>query len=277
MKHIVPLLLVVGLTACSSIDLPTVDQSRIRITRLTRELKRAESPLQRYEQRITTRRDVSTSMKIEVLNRVLAALASHRSDDITVHFPPTRPLLEERKSIFGIQYTNRLDIDTGTVRLNLRHAFIIAQQQDELHIAIQLEGQGSIAVSGKYTGIPASSMPRVELALDDTVAFRLEAGKKPGTLTLSPQRKTTFLIATLHVSLLGWEIPWEERVPLQIEELIPAVELPSLISTSLRIPMPAHSYSDSRYEFVSIPIQLRNTGTLITSENIRFDTDILLR
>ncbi|PLX32909.1 MAG: hypothetical protein C0600_01380 [Ignavibacteria bacterium] len=226
---------------------------------------------------MASERDISTAIKLSVLNTVLGALASQRSDDLIVVFPPTRPLLEERKSVLGIRYTNRLDIDTGTVRLNLRRASIVSQRSDALNIALELEGEGKIAVSGRYTGIPASSQPRVELVLRDTIAFRLRAGTRPGTIALYPQRRSVFLTATLHVSLLGWEIPWEERIPLQVEELISPVEIPALISTSIRIPMPARSFSDTRYEFVDTPVSLSNTGTLITPDAIRFDADVTFR
>ena len=94
MKILSFLLVIAAFTACSSIYLPTVEQSRARIDRLGGVLRRAESPLIRYEQRMASERDISTAIKLSVLNTVLGALASQRSYDLIVVFPPTRPLLE---------------------------------------------------------------------------------------------------------------------------------------------------------------------------------------
>ncbi|PLX23492.1 MAG: hypothetical protein C0600_14715, partial [Ignavibacteria bacterium] len=70
MKILSFLLVIAAFTACSSIDLPTVEQSRARIDRLGGVLRRAESPLIRYEQRMASERDISTAIKLSVLNTV---------------------------------------------------------------------------------------------------------------------------------------------------------------------------------------------------------------
>ncbi|MCB2206411.1 hypothetical protein KQI65_16830 [bacterium] len=262
--------------ACSSIDLPTVEQSERRIGDLRERIASGDATLDLYAKRYGQQTDGSVSLRSDVLNRLFGALASARSDDVVVGFPPTRPLLQEKKSILGIRYTNRLDIDSGRVAVNLKEARLLAVRGDELRVLLDMEGSGRIAVSGTYTGISASSSPRIELSLRDTVAFRVRTAKD-GQLLLEPRRKLVQLLATLHVSLLGWEIPWTEEIPLQVTDIIDPVCLPSMIATEIKLPVPATTYGDRNYEFVAHPVEFLNTRVRLGAERLTWQFDCVFR
>lgn len=262
--------------ACSSIDLPTEADSRARIARLEKSIADAERPLELYARRFESPRDVVVTLRSDMVNRLFGSLASARSDDVTIAFPPTRPLLQERKSIFGIQYVNRLDIDSGTVMLNLREAKLLLPRRDELRVLLVMEGNGRIGVSGKYTGISATSSPRIALSLRDTVSFSLEGGKK-GDIMLVPLRKTMLLTATFHVSLLGWEVPWTEEIPLQVEDLIAPIALPAMVAAEIKLPVPAKEYGDRNYEFVSQPVEIRDAVITLQSRELTYMFDCRFR
>jgi len=266
------ILLSLLLSACSSIDLPSQEESEAKIRRLRTEIARAEQPLHIYERRFRGERDAVSTLRTDVVNRIFGAVASQRSDDLIIAFPPTRPLLSERKSVLGIRYTNHLDIDSGVVTLNLRRAELVSTRGSALRVLLEIEGAGRISVSGRYTGLPASSSPRIALSLRDTVSMDLQAGKD-GTLMLVPRRGEVMLHATLYVKLAGWEIPWNEDIPLRIDELLAPVSLPALISTSIKLPVPAREYSDESYEFVDVPIRLRDPVLFLEGDRIRYTFD----
>ncbi|MDX9759843.1 MAG: hypothetical protein RBU27_11850 [Bacteroidota bacterium] len=264
------------LSACSSIDLPTVEESDARIARLRSDLARAEAPLRSYAQRLTPRKDMKTAIDPEVLNRVLKAVATHRSDDMRIVFPATRPLLEERKQILGFHYTNRLDIDSGAVTLNLRRAELRGVRGGVVRALLELEGTGRIAVSGKYGGVPASASPRIELSLKDSITFRVKTNEK-GAISLIPARQTVLLSTTFHVSLLGWEIPWNEKTPLQLDELLQPITMPGILAGEITLPAPAREYSSGRYEFVSVPVVIRRTEAGTANGRIEIQADVEYR
>ena len=269
---LLPLLLV----GCSSIDLPTVEESRARIERRTAEIAAAEVPLGAYAQRYTSRSDGTVTVRGSVFNALFAALASSRSDDVLIAFPPTRPLVRERKSIFGISYTNHLDIDSGRVSLNLRSAQLLPIRGQRLRVLLDLEGEGRIFMSGKYTGIGATASPRIQLALRDTVALRVRAGEN-GSMQFVPEPGIIMLEATLHVNLLGWEVPWTEDIALKATDILPPVSLPAFFGAEIKIPVPAASYGDRNYEFVARPVDIRDSRVVLEGDRMTWLFDCVFR
>jgi hypothetical protein len=260
--------------ACSSMDLPSVEESNRRIRMLQRSLVDAERPLNILQQRYRTQRDLATTLRLSAVNRIARALAAQRTDDLVITFLPTRPLLEERKSMLGIAYVNRLDIDSGRVTLDLRRFEFISGQRHALDAVIALEGEGRIAVSGRYTGLSASASPRIRLTLHDTVRFDLSAGPNGGFI-LTPRPRRVMLRTVFRVSLLGWDVPWSEDIPLEIHNLLPALSVPSMFEAALRFPVPAASYSVRNYDFHEIPLLLDRSlidlrdGILMYHANVR--------
>jgi hypothetical protein len=276
-RHWVLLILAaVVFSACSSIDLPTVEESQRRIAQRSRDIAAAETPLDAYARRFESGSDGVVTLRTDVVNRLFAAIASSRSDDADIVFPPTRPLLQERKSIFGIQYTNRLDIDSGTVQLNLRRAQLLPARGRLLRLLLEMEGAGRIAVSGKYTGIRGTSSPRIQLALRDTVSLAVLPGAN-GAWQLVPQRGTLLLEATLHVSLLGWEVPWKEEIPLRVEDVLTPVTLPAFFAAEIKIPVPADTFGDRNYEFVAHPVEFRDTHIVVGEQGLTWQFNCVFR
>ena len=193
-----------------------------------------------------------------------------------IGFPATRPLLEERNSVLGISYRNYLDIDSGLVTLNLRRAELRGLRKGALRVFLELEGEGRIAVSGKYTGIPASSSPRIELSLRDTVTLLVRSDPKGG-IVLAPAKQTVKLSTTFHVKLLGWEIPWNEQTPLQLDELITPIAMPAILSGEIALPAPAREYSSSRYEFVTVPVEVKRAEAGTDGGRIEIQADVEYR
>jgi hypothetical protein len=275
--HILLFLLLAALfTACSSIDLPTAEESEARIARLSSDLARAEAPLRAYERRFALKRDMRTIIDPAVINRVLRAVATQRSDDMRIGFPATRPLLEERKDLLGIAYTNRLDIDSGLVTLNLKRAELRGLRRGAIRVYLEMEGEGRIAVSGRYAGLPGKASPRIELSLRDTVTLLMKSGQDGG-LTLSPAKQKVKLLTTFHVNLLGWEIPWREETVLQLDELLQPITMPGMLAGEIKLPAPAREYSTGRYEFVTIPVNIGNTEVITENDRITIQADVKYR
>jgi hypothetical protein len=275
--HILLFLLLAALfTACSSIDLPTAEESEARIARLSSDLVRAEAPLRAYERRFALKRDMRTIIDPAVINRVLRAVATQRSDDMRIGFPATRPLLEERKDLLGIAYTNRLDIDSGLVTLNLKRAELRGLRRGAIRVYLEMEGEGRIAVSGRYAGLPGKASPRIELSLRDTVTLLMKSGQDGG-LTLSPAKQKVKLLTTFHVNLLGWEIPWREETVLQLDELLQPITMPGMLAGEIKLPAPAREYSTGRYEFVTIPVNIGNTEVITENDRITIQADVKYR
>ncbi|MBR9979023.1 MAG: hypothetical protein KFH87_13130 [Bacteroidetes bacterium] len=260
--------------ACSSIDLPTVKESDERIRFLDEALAGAEEPLRFYERRYSPQRDLRTTMDVRMLNRMLRAVATQRSDDLRVAFLPTRPLLKERKHVFGVSYVNRLDIDSGLVRVDLRSAEITGLAHGVARMRIDLRGEGQLAVSGRYTGIPARATPRVGLSLNETVTMHIRPGERGG-IVLTPSAQTIALHTTFHVNLLGWEIPWKEETQLELDDILAPIHLPDIIAGEISLPRPAREHQTSNVEFEAVPVRLKHASAGTEAGRVVFQGDVV--
>ncbi|MBI2427342.1 MAG: hypothetical protein HYV29_00825 [Ignavibacteriales bacterium] len=52
------------------------------------------------------------------------------------------------------------------------------------------------------------------------------------------------------INLLGWSIPYYREIPLQSDELIKPVLIPSALRSEIVFPLPAAQYGEQRLEFV---------------------------
>ncbi len=261
--------------ACSSMDLPTVEESNNRIAALRRSLADAEKPLNMLQQEYRNPRDLSMTLKIPAVNRIGKALVSQRTDDLIITFLATRPLVEERKSVLGIQYVNRLDIDSGRVVLDLRRFEFLESQKQRIEAAIALEGEGRLYVSGRYTGVPASASPKIQLTMRDTVRFNLTAGKN-GAFVLTPRPGRLLLHAVFRINLLGWEVPWSEDIPLEIHKLIPPMTIPSFFDAAMKFPVPSSEYSVKNFQFESVPLKLGDSVLDVRDGKLIYRADVKL-
>lgn len=276
MRRVIVLPFVLLLASCSSLDLPTVEESQKRIASLQSMLPSVEAPITDFEKRFRMRNDLSLALRIDALNRVSKAIATQRSDDMTITFLATRPLMEEKKSVLGISYTNRLDIDSGRVVLNLRRFEFLESRGGQLTAALELSGQGRLHVSGKYTGVPGSASPAIDLSLRDTVRFDLLAGDN-GSMQLKPRPRRVLLKATFRVNFLGWDIPWSEDIPLEFHKLLQPMTIPSVFDAAMNFPLPPENYSVKSYEFERVPLRLENTVIDVLSDRLLLRADVHFR
>jgi hypothetical protein len=276
MKRLLMLLAPVALfAACSSMNLPTAEESARRIASLRSVLSDAERPLHVLQQQYRTQRDLGMTLRLSAVNRISKALVQQRTDDLLITFLATRPLLEERKSVLGITYTNRLDIDSGRVLLDLRRFEFIESRRRGLEAVLALEGDGRLHVSGRYTGVPGSVSPKIQLSLRDTVRFTLTAGYN-GAFVLTPVRDRIMLRAVFRINLLGWEVPWSEDIPLEVEKLLPVLTIPSFFDAAMKFPVPASDYSVKNYHFESVPMKLRESIIDVRDGKMMYRADVKL-
>ena len=272
-RLLLPLCVCVLFAACSSMDLPTVEESNKAIARLERSLADVDKPLQLLQQQFRTPRDLGISIRIDAINRIAKALVSQRTDDMTIIFLATRPLVVERKSLLGIDYVNRFDIDSGRVVLDLRRFEFLETRGKRLDAILTLEGEGRLHVSGRYTGVPGSASPKVHLSVRDTIRFELSAGRN-GAFVLTPTRRRVLLAAIFRIDMLGWDVPWSEDIPLDVHKLIPPLTIPSMFDAAMKFPVPAASYAARNYEFETIPLRLGDSILEIREGALMYRADV---
>ena len=254
--------------ACSSVELPTTEESRHAITLNATRLDSADRAIRAAAAPVPGGADLVLRVQGGALNRMMRALADTRSDDVRLSFLPTRPLVKEEKSILGISYVNTLDIDSGSVLLNLTTLRFDKLEHNRLEAELGIEGHGRIAVSGRHTGIPAGAHPDIDLRLRENIAFDLR-GTDTGTIVLRPIPKTLMLKARFTVKLLQWGIPWNEDIPLQIEELVKPLVLPVALRTEIGFPVPSSETQSGAFEFV--PHLLSFTNSVVTARGNAFE------
>ncbi len=113
----------------------------------------------------------------------------------------------------------------------------------------EIEGTGTIRVSGKYSGVMAGSSPQVHFYLDEQIQFVVTAADSD-YIRLNPVPKTVLLKTKITINLLGWNVPYYQEIPLQAADLIKPVLIPSALRSEIVFPIPASQYGDQRLEYV---------------------------
>ena len=152
-------------------DLPSMEESQKSIINFKQRIDSLNNGEVFKKITLPEGKDFITRINISILNRILEAFANKRNNDLTVNFLPTCPLFSEDKSILGISYTNYLNIDNGFVNTNLKKFRFDKFEYNKVYATLEVEGIGNISVSGKYTGIPASVSPQVELYLYESIVL----------------------------------------------------------------------------------------------------------
>lgn len=191
--------------------------------------------------------DLVLRVRMSAFNHILTVLVNNRSDDTRLIFNGNRPWIEERKIIFGIPYTNYLNIDGGEVVLNIEDFHFQSFSENILTASLRIAGHGNIQVSGKYLGILASSSPDIEISMNESIQFSIATGDT-GEIILKPIPKPVLLNIKILVKLLEWKIPWSERQTFALEDVIKPIRIPAAIKSSLNFPVPS---DDPREKFRS--------------------------
>ncbi|MBI5648252.1 MAG: hypothetical protein HY962_15075 [Ignavibacteriae bacterium] len=264
------------LAACSSVHLPTVEQSRAETVRHAARLDSAEARVRAAGAVVPGGADLVTRVRMDALNRITRAFVYVRSDDVRLRFLPTRPLVKAEKSILGISYTNTLDIDSGAVVLNLAQFRFDRFENNRLEADLVIEGHGRIAASGRYTGIPASAKPDIDLSLNERIAFDVRA-TDTGTAVLKPVSRTLMLKARFTVTLLEWGIPWNQDIPIQLSEIMQPLVIPLALRTEVAFPVPSQKVNAGSFEFVPHLLEFSHASVSARSNVLEFRTAIGFR
>ncbi len=265
---------VLGLFAgCSSVNLPSTEESRKKIADLSPLLGTENFLINRITANLPIGSDITAHIRMAAFNTILSAFTKARKDDITINFPPTRPFYSEQKSILGINYTNQLDINSGQVVMDIKSFSFDKLDQNKIDATLEIEGKGNISVSGKYTGIPASVSPEIDLYLKEGITFDVQL-TDTGTVVLKPQSKTLLLKTKFSIKLLEWKIPWNQDIPLQLTDLMKPVTVRLALMTEIWFPLPASKAGADKLEYVPYYLQLSKTSVGIKNGVLESKTDV---
>lgn len=261
------------LSSCASLELPTVEEAQAAINRSTPHLVRAERAIDAYALRLPSGSDFITRMRLSMFNRLFGALAGNRSDDVRIAVRPTPALFSEKKSTLGIEYENMLNIDTGTVTMNLRTLRIERMERDRIDARLVIEGEGDLSVSGRYLGIPARANPDIRGSLDETISFDAVPSDS-GAMVLRPVDKQLTLRLTFTVALLQWRVPWTQDVPIRVSDLIKPMILPSAMRAEFPLPVPSDTPGGDQFVRVPHTLELRRGAVSASRGVLEFRTDV---
>ncbi len=257
----------------SSVNIPSTEESQQKIAEIK---PRLDSLIERINQQTTTLpggHDLISRTRISAINTLLARVANRTLADIHINFLPTRPLWKEEKTVFGISYTNFVDVDTGALKIDLKKFLFTSFSNNIINAQIEIEGTGSIGVSGKYTGVTARSTSQVRFYLDEDIQFSVSAADSD-YIKLVPTPKTVILKSKVTISLLGWNIPYYKEIPLQATDLVKPVLIPSALRSEIIFPLPAAQYGSQRLEFVKRYLRFSKSSVRANDNGLEYRSNI---
>lgn len=268
------IVLILSIFGCaSSPKFPSITESQQKIKILTPKLDSLDRLISAKVPQSPAGFDIFTRFKREAMNRILSAFAQNRTDDITIDFLPTRPLWKEDKSVLGMTYSNYVDVESGTIAVNLKSFRFDKFDANGADASIELEGTGNIGVSGKYTGIPASATPNVQFYLFDQVHFDIFPTDSDYVI-LKPQPKMITLKTKISISLLKLELPYYREIPLQVADLIKPVSIPAALTSDVQFPVPASKFGGQKYEFAPRKVKFSKTAVSINNDALEFKANV---
>lgn len=248
----------------SSLELPSIIESERNIAERKPMIDSLDRVIAGQTASFPKGYDIISRTRLSAVNILLRRLTNDTTNDIHITLRQTRPLWKEEKSVFGISYVNSVDIDTGTIDIDLKN-FIFHNISDNIvNAELEIEGTGTVHVSGNYTGMPAKASPQIQFYLHDQLQFALSAADSD-YLLLTPLPKTVLLKTKVSTQLLGWKIPFTREIPLQSTDVIKPVRVPSAIRSEIVIPIPASHFGQQQAELVRRNIYF--TKTMISAGN----------
>lgn len=209
--------------------------------------------------------DLEINLDLNVLNRVLRRFAENRKDDIKLIFLSTKPLFTEEKNIFRIKYSNFINIDTGNFEVNIKSLKILYSSSQNIDATIELEGKGKINVSGKYTGIPVSANPLVEMYINEPIAFEVLPSKDE--IIFKPLPKILNLKTRIIIKLLNWDVPYYQEIPIQMTDLLKPLRIKSGFLGEIALPIPSANIPNK--------FELKNYNVVFKSPKIKIEQNQL--
>jgi hypothetical protein len=266
-------MLTVVLIGCSSLNLPSTEESKKKIADLMPQVNTQNMLINRMTTNLPSGSDITARIRLAAFNTILSAFTKSRMDDITINFPPTKPFYSEQKSILGINYTNQLDVNSGQVVMDIKSFTFDKFDQNKIDATLEIQGKGNISVSGKYTGIPASVSPEIELYLKESISFDVLPADT-GAIILRPQSKTLILKTKFYVKLLEWKVPWSQDIPLQLTDLMKPVTVRFALMSEIWFPLPASKAGANKLDYVPYYLQLSKTSVGIKNGMLESKTDV---
>ncbi len=260
------------LFACKSIDLPTIDQSQKLIDFYQPQINLANRNIDDKTKNFPAGSDFILRLSINPLNTILKALSNRRENDIKIIFKQSKNVIKEDKSILGINYTNFINIDTGTFSVDIKAINFSKLDKNIIEGRIEIEGKGAISASGKYIGVPASISPEVQIYLNEPVSFNLEATDS-GYIVLKPRPAKLTLKTKFFFKLLEWKIPWGHEAQLEFTEIMKPMAVPIAVNTEIQFPKPTKKASSNEMEQIPYEVQLNNTRLTTINSKLEFRSD----
>jgi hypothetical protein len=253
--------------------LPSTEESTASITELKRRIDSIDAVINTMPKPLAVANDMTLRFRRSALNMLFTAFSTHRTDDIQLQLLQTRPMWSENKSLLGMTIVNTIDVDTGTVFVDIKGFDCSAFNKNTVDILLEIEGTGMIAVSGRYAGVPLRASPSLSLYLQDKVKFNISSAGADNIL-LKPDPHTFMLKTKMSIQFLQWTIPYYREIPIEAESMLKSIVLPLSISSTLLFPAPWAQDASRRYDFVPRTVRLSHTSVWAQGETLEFRADI---
>lgn len=273
MKKIIAAVAALSLVSCGGLDLPETKESLDKIAVYSKKLRETQEEIKNLVDEKKFDKDIIIRIKKEPLNRILRAVAYGRDDDVTIKFPPTIGFVKEDKSLFGIKYTNYVNIDDGEIEMNLKKFQFEGFRENAIEALLEIEGKGFVEASGKYAGVGANVSPETELYINEIITLNASAGEG-GDLILSPAPKDVSLKIKIYIKLLQWRLPVYHTINLKLQDLIKPIRVPAALASEIDLPKPAESYGDEKIRMEKYKLLLKNSAVKTESDVIELGANI---
>lgn len=251
--------LLTGCTSSAPALFPPTEQSQAAIDSLRPQLDSLETQISSVTNRYASPYSFVIKLKTDALDKILDAYAQYRINDIGITFLPTHPLWQEEKNTLGISYVNYINVDSGSLAIDLKKFRIKWAMNNMMNVEIELEGKGMLSASGQYTGVSASISPQIHFYLNDYILFSVRSTDSDA-VTMTPQKKTLLLKTKITATLLQWTIPYYKEIPLQAEQMLQPIRFPVSLSSEIVFPIPAATFGSEKFEFVRRELRLSDAG-----------------
>lgn len=247
-------------------NIPDIETSKETIASVKPQLDTLDVLINTQTRALPRGHDLITQTRASAVNMLLHRVTNSTTTDIHIDFLSTRPLWKEEKSVLGMGYTNFVDVDTGSLNIDLKKFTFTSMANNTIYAQIEIEGTGTIKASGKYTGVSANVSPQIQFYLDEQIFFTVAAADSD-FIRLNPVPKTVRLKTKVTINLLGWNIPYYKEIPLLTTDLIKPVLIPSAIKSEIVFPIPAAQYGSQRLELVKRYLRF-SRSTVRASNNV---------
>ncbi|MFA5834376.1 MAG: hypothetical protein WDA22_12945 [Bacteroidota bacterium] len=273
-KHSSFFLLSLFVMGCgSSMDIPSKEESQANIAQYKLQLDTLDAVITEKTAGLPKGHDLISRTRSLAINTLLARVVNRSLADIHIDFLATRPLWKEEKSVMGIGYTNYVDVDTGKLDIDLKKFSFSNFTNNIINAEIEIEGTGTVKVSGTYTGVSTSSSPQIHFYLDEQIQFVVTTADSD-FIRLNPVPKTVLLKTKITINLLGWNIPYYKEIPLQTTDLVKPVFIPSALRSEIVFPIPASQYGDQRLEFVKRYLRFNKSAVRANDNVLEYRSNI---